>query len=385
MTSTTLRLTGIPRTTTRRELSKAAGVSTDCISLAPTDSSHNSVSTATITFGSKRAADKFRSVQRFKPAKCLGKRPNIDTEFLGLTVLSTSGDQDEVDLIAVHGLNGHAFSSWASGDRMWLRDFLPAQMPKTRIMTYGYNSSVWDKTSTTTIPEFAQGLLWAIINKRGRKECNRPIIFVCHSLGGIIVKLALNTALEDTQTAMISTVTHGIVFLATPHKGSDLACNSFLGIAAKALGVREDLILALCMNSGQLDDIENDFRLNHDGLDLATFYETKKTKIARVVSAFDHVIVERSSALLNVGADPRYPLERDHKQICKFACQHDDDYKAVCNQILRMAEVAPHAVRTRAIKKALQMPQISTMIKFGGDTLRSYSSAWSDDCTLKLR
>lgn len=97
MTSTTLRLTGIPRTTTRRELSKAAGVSTDCISLAPTDSSHNSVSTATITFGSKRAADKFRSVQRFKPAKCLGKRPNIDTEFLGLTVLSTSGDQDEVE------------------------------------------------------------------------------------------------------------------------------------------------------------------------------------------------------------------------------------------------------------------------------------------------
>lgn len=89
---------------------------------------------------------------------------------------------------------------------------------------------------------------------------------------------------------MISTVTHGIVFLATPHKGSDLACNSFLGIAAKALGVREDLILALCMNSGQLDDIENDFRLNHDGLDLATFYETKKTKIARVVSAFDHVV-----------------------------------------------------------------------------------------------
>jgi len=97
MTSTTLRLTGIPRTTTKRGLSKAAGVSTDCVSLAPTDSSKDSVSTATITFESKRAADKFKSAQKNKPAKCLGKRPNIDDDLMGLTVLSSSGAQDEVE------------------------------------------------------------------------------------------------------------------------------------------------------------------------------------------------------------------------------------------------------------------------------------------------
>jgi hypothetical protein len=75
---------------------------------------------------------------------------------------------------------------------MWLRDFLPSQLPKTRIMTYGYNSNVFDSASTTTIPEFAQGLLGALTNARsGPKERKRPIVFVCHSLGGIVVKLVV--------------------------------------------------------------------------------------------------------------------------------------------------------------------------------------------------
>jgi hypothetical protein len=46
-------------------------------------------------------------------------------------------------IIAVTGLGGHAFGSWAYSPRhMWLRDFLPKDLPHVRVLTYGYNSQL---------------------------------------------------------------------------------------------------------------------------------------------------------------------------------------------------------------------------------------------------
>jgi len=47
-------------------------------------------------------------------------------------------------VVAVTGLAGHAFGSWRSREtyRMWLKDFLPDDFENTRIMTYGYDSSI---------------------------------------------------------------------------------------------------------------------------------------------------------------------------------------------------------------------------------------------------
>ncbi|KAF8246854.1 hypothetical protein K440DRAFT_317469 [Wilcoxina mikolae CBS 423.85] len=261
-----------------------------------------------------------------------------------------------MNIIAIHGLNGHAFNTWTCGDRMWLRDFLPEQVSRVRVMTYGYNSNVWDRSSTTTIPEFAQGLLGALFNKRGQRDRKRPIIFVCHSLGGIVTKLALNMARLDRHTANLNSVTRGIVFLATPHRGSDTASNSLLGVAAKAFGVRQDLLIALRINSHQLNEIDNEFRVHHKELETATFYETKKTKLSKVISSFDRVIVERPSAMLNAGKGSHFPIERDHSGICKFACKHDDDYKAVYIQIAKMVKRAKITVAARIVFKGDPVP-----------------------------
>lgn len=46
-------------------------------------------------------------------------------------------------IIAVTGLGGHAFGSWSYSPRyMWLRDFLPKDLPHVRVLTYGYNSQL---------------------------------------------------------------------------------------------------------------------------------------------------------------------------------------------------------------------------------------------------
>ena len=84
----TIRITGIPRTTTTNDISNAAGVNPTGVSLAATDSAKDSPYTATVTFESEVTAREFMA--RKKPHSCLGSHPHFDTSFLGLTVLKSS-------------------------------------------------------------------------------------------------------------------------------------------------------------------------------------------------------------------------------------------------------------------------------------------------------
>jgi hypothetical protein len=97
-----------------------------------------------------------------------------------------------VDIIAIHGLNGHYERTWQETGPdgppvYWLRDFLPSQMPKAGIMSYVYNSTVLFSKSEADFGTFPEQFLEDILNWRKRGMV-RPIIFVCYSLGGIVFK-----------------------------------------------------------------------------------------------------------------------------------------------------------------------------------------------------
>jgi hypothetical protein len=101
-----------------------------------------------------------------------------------------------VDIIAIHGLNGHYQKTWTAAPKLardkecnWLKDLLPKQIPNARILSYGYNSVVQFSKSTAGVGMFADALLEDIIScRRSAEEQARPIIFICHSLGGIVFK-----------------------------------------------------------------------------------------------------------------------------------------------------------------------------------------------------
>ena len=110
--------------------------------------------------------------------------------------------------MAVHGLGGDAFTTWThpKSKAFWLKDFLPQQIPDARIMTFGYNADVAFGQSTAEIVDYAKSLLASLVDKREESEVHvlakngvkrmlmpfyeihRPLIFIAHSLGGIVVK-----------------------------------------------------------------------------------------------------------------------------------------------------------------------------------------------------
>ena len=94
----------------------------------------------------------------------------FDQSFHGLTQLyNPTVDPTEIttDVIAITGLDGHAYGSWSGGDpkRMWLRDFLSKDLPKCRVMTYGYNSKL-SNPGLHTIADFGRGLRKELLRAR---------------------------------------------------------------------------------------------------------------------------------------------------------------------------------------------------------------------------
>ena len=94
----------------------------------------------------------------------------FDQSFHGLTQLyNPTVDTTEIraDVVAITGLDGHAYGSWSGGDpkRMWLRDFLSKDLPNCRVMIYGYNSKLSDP-GLHTIADFGRGLREELLRAR---------------------------------------------------------------------------------------------------------------------------------------------------------------------------------------------------------------------------
>lgn len=129
----------------------------------------------------------------------------------GLHVLYEPSEARTADIIFVHGLGGSSVSTWTrDGDdaTFWPERFLPSEpaFSRTRIMSFGYTAFFLSTNSSgkINIMDFARSLLANLKNRAelgiGQASVSAiqrmdvtdlrkvPIIFVAHSLGGLVVK-----------------------------------------------------------------------------------------------------------------------------------------------------------------------------------------------------
>jgi len=194
----TIRVQNIPLTTSKDHVKQHFTTSSTVVARCSLEPSHDdrSKQVATVTFNKnkmlKAALHADNAIMMSNITSESGTpRIEIDNHFRGFTVVA-GGLNHEIDIIALHGLNGHAFNTWTRehpsvpGGVMWLRDLLPDQVKNARVTIYGYNSSLVSDASVSRIQEHARLFVQSLQDfKRNDK---RRVILIGHSLGGIVIK-----------------------------------------------------------------------------------------------------------------------------------------------------------------------------------------------------
>ncbi|PMD60278.1 uncharacterized protein K444DRAFT_722408 [Hyaloscypha bicolor E] len=258
---------------------------------------------------------------------------------LGLTLVY-SLPNPLFDLIFVHGLGGSSKRTWS-----WERDaenFWPPWLTEdkdlsgARIFTFGYNSGFVGEYTNLNLLDFAKDLLIRMKTYSGDLQFSTdrppavgelPTIFVAHSMGGLVVKKACILGRSDQQYAEIIAQIKAIVFLATPHRGSDYAqtLQNILKVTPGLSG--KHYVAELEKNSGTLQDINEQFRTVCGDLTLVSFHESQKTSIGKMKA----MIVDKDSAKLGYPDEISASLDADHHGVVKFKNVLDSNYVNVRN------------------------------------------------------
>jgi hypothetical protein len=137
-------------------------------------------------------------------------------------------------------------------------------------LTYGYDTHIRHRlgppVNRNTVYDISWNLLVALESER-RAEPTRPVLFVVHSLGGIIVKEMLRRSrgchVGQTHLRDVFQSTIGIVFFGTPHAGADprgfLQHIAERAIKAAGVTVNEQIVNALLPSSERLRELRDEF------------------------------------------------------------------------------------------------------------------------------
>ncbi|CAF1057204.1 unnamed protein product [Adineta steineri] len=230
----------------------------------------------------------------------------------------------------------------------WPKDWLSKDVPTShiRMLAVDYESRVseWQVRSMPRnvirrpmhdrAQEIAEQLKQAGVGKR-------PIIWVAHSMGGLLTKYILT----NEENEELRSNTRACVFFSVPHFGAELA--SF-GIR-HAFFVRPTVeIEELQPNSTNLLNLHErflDILKTHDNIKILSFAENEKTTFSL---RYQTVVVPSESSQINIGKF--FVLNKNHIYICKPNSKSTIEYQELLDLIQTIYSERKNEVKSEQIK-----------------------------------
>ncbi|KAH7567378.1 hypothetical protein JRO89_XS07G0061300 [Xanthoceras sorbifolium] len=265
----------------------------------------------------------------------------------------SQSDLPQVDIVFVHGLRGGPYKTWRiSEDKsstksglvekidqeagklgtFWPGEWLSVDFPHARLFTLKYKTNLtqWSGASLP-LQEVSTMLLEKLV---AAGIGNRPVVFVTHSMGGLVVKQMLYKAKSDNINNLVNN-TVGIVFYSCPHFGSKLADMPWrMGLVLRPAPT----IGELRSGSPRLVELNDYIRHLHKkgALEVLSFCETKVTPIVEGYGgwAFRMEIVPIESAYPGFG-ELVVLDSTDHINSCKPVSLDRPSYASSENWVLR--------------------------------------------------
>ncbi|XP_012880038.1 PREDICTED: protein SERAC1 [Dipodomys ordii] len=236
----------------------------------------------------------------------------------------------KADVLFIHGLMGAAFKTWRQHDSekvlvekaledenryttCWPKTWLAKDCPALRIISVEYDTALSDWRARCPMERktiaFRSNELLSKLRAAGVGD--RPMIWISHSMGGLLVKKMLLEASQKPELSTIINNTRGIIFYSVPHHGSRLAEYSvnIRYLLFPSLEVKE-----LSKDSPALKTLQDDFLefAKDKNFQVLSFVETQPTFIGSMLKL--HIVPVDSAAL---GIGDLIPVDVNHLNICK--------------------------------------------------------------------
>lgn len=237
------------------------------------------------------------------------------------------------DIVFIHGLGGSSHDTWRHGKEgrnghfFWPLE-LGHDLEAFGIWVVGYPAGISALGAPGMIIEKRAGNLALQLANEGIGQ--RPVVFICHSMGGLVIKALVAdsaTNADDDRKHLVSNI-RGIVFCATPHRGSHFA--DAASIFAVMAGGSQAHVDAMRANSEPLDLMHDRFVEWHRRSEtpIESYAENiglfKRRALGRTLAL--GLVVPRASANGGFAGSNVRDIDADHLTIVKPASRRDPVY-----------------------------------------------------------
>uniref|UniRef100_A0A3P9AAJ5 Protein SERAC1 n=1 Tax=Esox lucius TaxID=8010 RepID=A0A3P9AAJ5_ESOLU len=238
----------------------------------------------------------------------------------------------KADVLFIHGLLGAAFKTWRQKDcdlaenemaagasedytQCWPKSWLASDCPNLRILSVEYDTHLSDwrarcpaENQRMSLAHRSRELLQKL---KSAGVGDRPVVWVAHSMGGLLVKKMLLDALKDPEMKELTRNTKGVMFYSVPHRGTFMAEYS---VNVRYLLFPSVEVRELCRDSPALRNLNESFvnMAKEREFKVLSFAETMPTTIGPMIKI---QVVPAQSADLGIGEIIQ--VDVDHLNICK--------------------------------------------------------------------